>query len=77
MKINCLKEIMLEQYHILKQKYDALSQQMIEKDYIIQKLQESKHELELEVSCLQKFEMETVDVKVPSSPSSTLHDVDY
>ena len=54
----------MEQYHFLKQDYDALSQQLIEKDEVIQKLQESKEELKLEVSHLQKFEMETVDVKV-------------
>ena len=71
-----LKEIMLEKYHFLKQDYDALSRQLIEKDEVIQKLQDSKNELELEASRLQKFEMETVDVKVPSSLSFTLDDVE-
>ena len=52
----------------MKQNYDVLSQQLIEKDEVIQKLQESKKELKMEVSLLQKFEMETMDVKVPSSP---------
>lgn len=42
MEIDCLKETMMEQYHFLKQDYDALSQQLIEKDEVIQKLQVSK-----------------------------------
>jgi len=76
MEVNCLKETMLEQSHFLKQDYDAFSDQLIQKDEVIQKLQESKQGLALEVSHLQKFEMETIDVEVPSSPSSTLDDVE-
>jgi len=70
MEINCLKEIILEKYQLLKQDYDSLSQHLIEKDEVIQKLQEFKRHLELEISPLQKFD------KVASSPSSTLDDVD-
>lgn len=62
MEVNCLKETMLEQYQFLKQKYDALSQQMIEKDEVIQKIQDYKQEHELEISRIQKYEIETVDV---------------
>ena len=39
-------------------------------------MQDSKQELELEVSHLHKYEMESVYVKVPSSHSSTLDDVE-
>lgn len=41
-EINCLKERMMEQYHFLKQDYDALPQKLIEKDEVIEKLQDSK-----------------------------------
>ena len=53
-----------ELYQNIKQDYDALSQQLVKKDEVIQDLQECKQHLELEASHLQNAQKENTIVKL-------------